>query len=108
MMLEKPDAETLKQALAPVLTHADVLFEGSGRPFNYIHRVIKGKNIWYFANPGSEPVNHTVCLRTQLKHASLMDPRTGTAAKAELNDNTGSGISFFLKLNPGESVFLVE
>ena len=106
--VEKPDAETLKQALAPVLTHADVRFEGSGRPFNYIHRVIKGKNIWYFANPGSEPVNHTVCLRTQLKHASLMDPRTGTAAKAELNDNTGSGISFFLKLNPGESVFLVE
>ena len=106
--VEIPEALSLEAALALVLEHADVRFEGPGRPFNYIHRVIKGKNVWYFANPGPETSVHVIRLDTGPKRARMMDPRTGSVKSVDFMERQGSGVTVNLKLAPAQSVFLVE
>ena len=106
--VEMPEAPSLEAALAPVLADADVRFEGPGRPFNYIHRIINGKNVWFFANPGSETSAHVIRLDTAPKRARMMDPRTGTVKSVDFMERQGSGVTVNLKLAPAQSVFLIE
>ncbi len=102
-----PGVYALKDALATTIADADVRFEGTGRPFNYIHKVVDDKNVWYFANPGIDSSKHAIFLRSPVKRAVLMNPKTGNVKEAEFIRESDRCIRLDLMLESGESVFFL-
>jgi hypothetical protein len=52
----------------------------------YIHKVIEGQDVFYFANTGSKSVDLPVTLRGNLKLQSW-DPHTGNIRDLEIENN---------------------
>jgi hypothetical protein len=106
-----PDGQKLRDALQKCIDNFDVDY-----PLNpnlqYIHKVMGGRNVFYFANIGGSPVETSVCLRGNMK-LNEWDPHSGitggVTAKSIQNTTTGSFLTQVkLKLNPYHSCFLVE
>ena len=100
-----PSEETLAEALADA--KLDVRFITAQTPFNYIHKVIDGGNVYYFGNIDGSASTCTITLNEHLAECALMNPRTGSVAPAELK-HVGGSTNITLTLLPGESMFLVE
>ena len=86
-------------------------FIGNEHPFNYLHKVVDGHDIYYFGNIDGAPATNTIRLRTSAKTFSLMNPHTGkvtTLPSATTNDSGSDCFEFELQLPPCQSVFLVN
>lgn len=109
--VEQPTAAMLAAALDACLPQRDVTFIGDEHPFNYLHKVVDGHDIYYFGNIDGTPATNTIRLRTSAKTFSLMNPHTGkvtTLPSATTNDSGSDCFEFELQLPPCQSVFLVN
>lgn len=102
LFVNRLNAETLAAALAEAKAQADVVFE-NGTPFNYIHKVVDGQDVYYFGNIDDQASTCTISLRNNLSNPVLMYPRTGEIMKADFTDG-----KIELTLVPNESVFIIE
>lgn len=101
-----PTAEYINSALMSSLACADVLFEGGNQPFNVMHKVIDGAEIYYFGNIDDCASSNTVSLLGRKRGGKLMDPHTGEILPFKSEFSNGR-TSFELALEPARSIFLV-
>jgi hypothetical protein len=105
---------------ASVLGFGDVHFTNDkslpvGSPtgaFMYLHRIIHGRDVYFFTNSTEETVETTVLLRgSQQRRFSMWDPRDGSrveVSRIEVKGTLGDAITAIpLKLGPVESRFLI-
>lgn len=84
--IAKPTQETLRAVLADALPVYDVAFEGDvrvqGGNLSYIHKVIDGREVFFFGNSSDTPVNCIVKLRDRLT-LEEWNPHTGEIGPAQ-------------------------
>ncbi len=113
VFLPSPNPAALKAALDDVLAVYDVTFEAEpatpGGNLSYIHKVVEGRDVWFFGNSSDAPVDVSVRLRGRHRLA-WWDPHAGTAAACPGEAAVESGCEVTrvrLRLDPVRSVFLV-
>ncbi|HEY3322170.1 MAG TPA: glycosyl hydrolase [Planctomycetota bacterium] len=111
--IASPQAGALKAALDAALKVYDVAFENDVAVKNgnlsYIHKVVDGRQVYFFGNSSDAPADVFVRLRGKHK-LELWDPHTGTmgACEAEAtSDNSCDVMRVRLKLAPIHSVFIM-
>lgn len=108
IFVETPSAEKLDEALSALLPHPDVDFENETHPFNYMHKVIDGHDVYFFGNIDATSAECTIRLRQPLPKAmSLLDPHSGSDRPAQLTFGENRA-ELTLRLRPNQSVFLVD
>lgn len=108
--IHQPNQSNLRETLKQTPGVFDVDYPVN-EDIRYIHKVIDGRDIFYFANIGDENVNIPVTLRGNMKLQSW-DPHTGNTldfitednVHADTDEPTTVGV---LKLNPFHSVFWI-
>ena len=105
VFVKNPNDEALRNALMTV--NLDVRFSDAEHPFNYIHKVISGSNLYYIGNIDDMVIENKIILRGKLTECTLLDPRTGKIEPAAVSYDNGNSV-ITLNLAPGQSVFLVE
>jgi hypothetical protein len=106
----KPTPAALQAALDDALSDWDVRFEQeakvAGGNLGYLHKVIDGREVYFFGNSSNTPVKTAVRLRGQLA-LERWDPHTGKIEPqpAEIRDGA---TRVTLELGPVKSVFLVS
>lgn len=103
--VERPDTQTLSEVLENL--DLDVKFEGTEQPFNYIHKVISGGNVYYFGNIDKKTATNRITLMEKLRDCYLLDPKTGKSQLAHVHHKDGKTV-ITLTLAPGQSILLVE
>jgi len=108
-----PSGDVLRAILAEALETADV---GWGSPpavrggnVSYIHKVVEGRSVYFFANSSETAVDTVVRLRGRLE-PELWDPHTGIVSAAEFTAGTEHAqptCRVRLRLGAVRSVFLV-
>ncbi len=127
--LPTPSAETLGEVMEECMPERDVTFSDGTHPFNYIHKVIDGHDVWYFGNIDATSATNTITVKTTASKLSLLDPHTGQVTALQTPSNSPlkgekagelsakeasplrgglEGSSFSLTLSPSQSVFLVD
>jgi len=106
VFIETPDEAGLQHALSFVGYNGNVMF-ASGQKARHIHKIVNGKNIWFFANPEYNYVNTTVELKGNYKVAAW-DPHTGNIQPAYPAKSERGKTVVSLTLDPYKSLFLVE
>jgi hypothetical protein len=108
-----PDTDAIN--LAEILYSAGMEYDVS-YPLNsdiqYIHKVIDGRNVYFFANTGDSNIQTEVTLRGKMS-MEKWDPHTGIVEKASSRSMKNDAIDLFqtmvrLHLAPYHSCFLVE
>ena len=105
--IPSPSASSLAEVMDECLPERDVRFSEGAHPFNYIHKVIGGHDVWYFGNVDATSATNTIRLKTSAtKTFALLDPHTGKTTALPLS-GSGEG-TFSLTLRPSQSMFLVD
>jgi len=99
-----PDASSIDAALSK--DNADVLFNGNGEPFNYIHKIVEDCDVFYFGNIDDAESCQSVSLLGKYSRGKLMDPHTGEVISLKTDYSDGRTV-FPLELAPANSVFAV-
>jgi len=109
-----PSAAVLQAILADALPVPDVAWEEApqvvGGNLSYIHKVVEGREVYFFANSSDTPVETHVRLRGRLQ-LERWDPHTGKIAAVEsapLTEHDQPITRVPLSLAPVQSMFLVE
>ncbi len=102
--LPAPSASTLGEVMEECLPKRDVLFSGGTHPFNYIHKVIDGHDVFFFGNVDATSATNNIKVRTTASKLTLLDPHTGKTTDLPQSD----GGAFSLTLRPSQSVFIVD
>ncbi len=109
-----PSAASLKAVLDDALPVADVRLTTdakiAGGNLSYIHKVVDGRNVYFFANSSDTPVSTAVQLRGALK-LECWNPHNGKVSPVECLvavENGSSVTKASLVLPPIHSVFWVE
>jgi len=105
----------IEEKLSRVLSGwPDVRFEGTlpaSSPtgsFTYMHRVLDGRDVYFFSNSTEESVETTVSLRgAGNRRFEFWNPHDGTIRQVDSVRIDGSRTVIPLKLGPVESVFLI-
>jgi hypothetical protein len=112
--IPSPQADTLKTVLDDALAVYDVTFEQDvptpNGNLSYIHKVVEGRQVYFFGNSSDAAVDTFVRLCGKL-NLELWDPHTGRIEACEtetISGNSGQITRVRLKLAPVQSVFLVE
>lgn len=108
VFLKKPTAESMRRALDAMLDVYDVESE-PGKPLTYIHKLVAGRHVYFFANLGKNAVAEHVQLRGRLR-LEVWDPHTGEVSPADLAHERQSDVDVTkvrVALSPTKSVFLV-
>jgi hypothetical protein len=110
LYISKPTPNNLREFLTEICSEFDVEYPVN-EDIRYIHKVIKGQDVFYFANTGSSSVDFPVELRGNLKLQSW-DPHTGNIRdlETENNFNTKNQINqtnVALNLKAYQSVFWI-
>ncbi len=108
VFISQPSALTLDDALNRCLPERDVTFVSANQPFNYIHKVIEGRDVWYFGNIDAASATNTIRLRTAARRLSLLNPHTGAVTEAPLLQTADGYAELTLTLRPDQSVFLAD
>ena len=108
VFVASPTAENLRQALQQSPAVPDVSFSFDMQPLNYLHKVIDGRDVYYFGNIDAVASHGTVTLRTPLEQAWLLNPHTGETMPAELITTDDGHQQLQLSLRPNQSIFLVD
>ena len=106
--LSAPTAASLAEALNECLPRRDVMFTGGPHPFNYLHKVIGGRDAYLFGNIDATPATDTVRVRTTAPRLTLLDPHTGATSAHPVRRLADGYLEFRLTLTPGQSVLLVD
>ena len=111
LFILEPAAKNLRESLTEVYSDYDVDYPVN-EDVRYIHKVIEGQDVYYFANTGSESVDLLVSLRGNMKLQSW-DPHIGEIhnfltetiinKETEVTRTLGN-----LKLNPYQSCFWIK
>jgi hypothetical protein len=88
LFVSKPDAKNLRESLTEICTDFDVDYPVN-EDVRYIHKVIEGQDVFYFANTGSKSVAFSVKLRGNMKLQSW-NPHTGNITKIKSHNNFDS------------------
>jgi hypothetical protein len=107
--VKNPSSESLGTILSQIMPDPDVEFVGGTHPFNYMHKVIGGHDVYYFGNIDTSISECTIRLGSHsFKNTmSILDPHTGKSYPAELIKD-GQNVKIRLSLNPSQSLFLVD
>lgn len=108
LFVPRPTASSLAAALAERTDVPDVCFSGGEHPFNYLHKVIRGRDVYLFGNIDATPCRLAVTLRRPMQGALLMDPHTGLTSEPELAMTADGRLQLQLSLQPNRAVFLVD
>ncbi len=108
--ISHPDGQNLREILQKWVYDKDVDY-----PFDpelqYIHKVINGKNVFYFANVGSSYVKTEITLRGKMD-LEEWDSHSGDIRSAGAKSLQNEALDFItlvkLDLKPYHSCFLVE
>ena len=107
--IPQPTAAALQAALDDALPVWDVKFDEdlvvSGGNLSYIHKVIDGRQVYFFANSSDVPVNTTVTLRGKLR-LERWNPVTSHIEVQPVEARPGATRTK-LDLDPATSIFLV-
>lgn len=103
-----PSVETLGAVMSELLPRRDVAFSDGPHPFNYLHKAIDGRDVFYFGNIDATSATNTIRIRTAASKFVLLNPHTGQTVVPELNTVDEGFVEFRLQLHPCQSVFLVE
>lgn len=110
VFIHQLNGKNLKEALAQTSGNFDVDYPVNG-DIRYIHKVIEGQDVYYFANIGSESVDLMVTLRGNMK-LQTWDPHTGNISNLNTNyhfdpKTLKKSTNANLKLKPFQSCFWV-
>ena len=112
--IPSPQAGTLKAVLDDALAVCDVAFEqdvvSRNGNLSYIHKVMDGRQVYFFANSSDDAVDMHSILRGKIK-LEQWDPHTGEIGACEtesISDHGREVTRVRLKLAPVRSVFFVE
>jgi hypothetical protein len=100
------DYDSLEKCLAD-LGVPDVRMSPSPKQVLYCHRQLHGRNLYFFANTGAEPVLTEVELRGAHGNAMSWDPVNGTILGASAHADGDRGLRLRLGLGEYESTFIV-
>ena len=100
--LASPSASSLAEVMAECLPSRDVAFSEGSHPFNYLHKVIDGHDVFFFGNVDATSATNTVKVKTSATKLTLLDPHTGKTTELP------QGSEFSLTLRPSQSVFVVD
>ncbi len=104
-----PNADALGEVLKDALKVPDIGWESrlavAGGHLTYLHKVIDGRDIYFFANSSDTPVATSVRLRGRLR-LQRWDPHTGTI-EPQPSQIEGETTRVPLALGPVSSVFFV-
>ncbi|MBN2293988.1 MAG: hypothetical protein JXM70_16290, partial [Pirellulales bacterium] len=109
VFLPKPTADTLRKALDDALNMYDVEFE-PGKELCYIHKVVDGRDVFFFANVRKQSVEGRVRLRGKWRIVETWNPDTGQIAKlphSRVKEGAEDVTEITIQLSPIESVFVV-
>jgi hypothetical protein len=109
--ISHPDGQKLRDVLRNSCDNFDVDYPLS-ESLQYIHKVFRGRNIYYFANTGGSSVSDTITLRGNM-NLEVWDPHSGNIRKAMAETVADSVADLSctrvkLDLMPYRSCFLVE
>jgi hypothetical protein len=109
LFISKPSGQILRQSLSDVSRDFDVNYPVN-EDVRYIHKVINGQEMFYFANIGGKNVNIPVTLRGNMK-LQAWDPHTGKIIDLKTEsisgEKTGSTTRGSLILSAYRSVFWI-
>ena len=110
LFIHQPNGQNLREALKQTAGAFDVDYPVN-EDIRYIHKVIDGQEVYYFANIGGEYVDIPVILRGKMKLQSW-DPHTGkvhnlTTKEITNNGTVDSATIGRLNLKPFQSCFWV-
>lgn len=102
----------LSDALDKAVEVFDVEIEGvpatlQGGGFSYIHKVLDGRNIWFFANSSDRSVEARITLRGEYETLELWDPAQDT--RITVTPEVSDGVSrLTIEVDKISSFFIVE
>ena len=110
LFISKPREKNLREYLTEISSDFDVDYPVN-EDIRYIHKVIEGQDVFYFANTGSESVDLPVTLRGNMKLQSW-DPHTGNITNIKSKNNIDSNTlkkstGANLNLKPFQSCFWI-
>jgi len=112
--IASPTAGALKAALDDALATYDVAFEKdiavAGGNLSYLHKVVDGRNVYFFGNSSDGAVDVPVKLRGRLS-LRQWDPHTGEISPCEATSSRENGMDITraqLKLAPVKSAFFIS
>ena len=109
IFIAEPNGQTITEALHKLDISFDVEYNNN-RDIRYIHKIINGKDTYYFANLGATSAKIDLVMNG--KHQpKLMDPHNGEIQSIEAAPLVKNGLQktkILLTLEPVHSVFLVE
>lgn len=112
--VKTPSAERLQSLLESMQPVPDVRFESvppvAGGNVTYIHKIIAGRDYYFFANSSNTAAGISVLLRGSLD-LEAWDPHTGDIRGAECTPTTEAGVPVTrvqLNLAPVHSIFIVS
>lgn len=109
VFLPAPEPAALKAALDEMLPVPDVSIVGDvvtrNGNLSYIHKVLDGRDVYFFANSSDAAVDVPVKLRGRLS-LERWDPHTGETGPCD-STTSGEATGFRLKLDPVRSVFIL-
>ena len=111
VFLSHPDGPGIREVLNQTVGDFDVEYPVF-KNLQYIHKVVDGRNLFFFANTGSSPVKTMVILRGEMK-LEEWDPYSGlvNSALTGTEVHRKPALSFTqvkIELPPYRSCFLVE
>lgn len=105
-LIKDPSVPNLKEALSKCSERYDVKFLRN--PVRNIHKVLDGKNLWFFANPLNERKQIEVALNGKFK-LEIWDPHTGIISKESVDVKYKQGKTIVtIELPAVKSLFVVE
>ncbi len=95
---------TIKQVLAEKKIGPDLT---ATRPVNWIHRVDKGTDIYFVANPAYRPIDLDVSFRIGDRQPELWNPETGTIENAPVWKSNQGRTTVSLRMESAGSTFVI-
>ena len=108
VFVAQPSAVNLRKALQQSSVPADLAFSKVAQPFNYIHKIIQGYDVYLFGNIDASTISNTISLRSPIRHAMLLNPHTGECTEAQLTEGEEGRQLLELGLRPNQCMFLVD
>lgn len=109
LFIEKPEPASFREAFKACCHCPDVDFT-DGQELNYIHKVVEGKQVYYFANLKDTPYKAEVTLKGTI-HPVLLNPHTGENSEVSFRHHTSNGVEttrIQLPIQAYSSVFIIE
>lgn len=104
IFISNPNGQSLREALEDLKISFDVEYSVS-RELRYIHKVVAGRDVYYFANLGKTAVDLPIKFRV-IQNFEVWDPHTGSVFIPENQGDSKTRLP--LQLAPLHSVFWIS